>query len=212
MLPRAKAVVKPSDRRPDVEALYRWAGVPDEPRPEHVCLRAEYLSAAAVKPATVEAVRNVLRFLIQQWSMHRERVPLARLRELAWLPAEGHLHWHRPSDLFATYRRYIFATQALFLDLPAKDQNQDHASDLLDALGIRREPSVGQVIEHLRHCVAHGQEVHKDVYQFLDNNAGDPRLPELAQEPCLMGPGGEFRQARPGVLARAPLWSVPTSP
>lgn len=192
VLPEAEAVVEPTSLRPYIEALYRWLGVPEEPRADDVVHRVEELSQEAVTPASVAAVQDVLRFLIAQRTTSPEEGSIKRLRDLTWLPAEGDLAWHRPAELFAVYRRHIFSSQALFLDLPPRDQNQNQASDVLRALGIGSEPSVGQVIAHLRFCVAQQLDINKAIYQFLNDNADDHRLPELADEPCLLTPGGGY--------------------
>jgi hypothetical protein len=115
------------------------------------------------------------------------------LRNLSWLPAEGDRErWWRPAQLFATYRAFLFQTQARFVDLPRRAQ--DRASQALRLLGVVEEPPPELVVDHLLHLAAEERPANREIYTFLDNNADNPAVARLAGAACLdVGDGQYFR-------------------
>jgi hypothetical protein len=168
-------------------------GVSDRPRPHHVRERVRQLTERAPDDAAVAVVHEILRLIAAQAraeSARSSEIP-ARLKNdyselftAAWLPAVGdRSRWYAPDDIHRRQREHLFRSQAVFLDVPPRIQNE--AVDVLDALNVKVEPSVAMVVAHLRHCSDTGSAAHADCYRKLDNEVEDPAIAELREFPSL---------------------------
>jgi hypothetical protein len=201
----------PKERKEAVAALWSWLGVTKVPRPAEIIRRIE--KTVAVPPTSVgrETVQQIFIRVGQQWDLeYRERHDdFARLRRMAWLPARVEpdkrsvgdpTKWYDPSRIYAVFQRYLFASQAPFLDIP--DQQQRLSSTFMAFLGIPDTPEVNQVVQHLLQAARHKDfDLNLQVYRFLNDNAEDPKLAPLIGAPCLLirgidGGCGQFVDAR----------------
>jgi hypothetical protein len=190
----AYAVV-PSEHSAAVEELLRWLGVADQPRPEDVVDRIRAVTSVPLTPQSVGFVSEAVVYLTQLWKGGGLSDRLAqRLRDIAWLPAKDSPEWHRPSKVYAAFQEYLFATQALFLDIPL--QVQRTANDVLHALGVQTTPTPPLVVSHLLTCVRTGAPVNREVYAYLNDAVEDPgsrlALSRLRGTACLLVPDGHF--------------------
>ena len=103
----------------------------------------------------------------------------------------GHLHgclrkanrqrWYRPADLYASYNKSWFESQAKFLDVPFAAQRRA----LLEYLGINLSPKPFQVIRHLLKCAEDDVDPPRGIYQWLNENASAADLQDLRERACL---------------------------
>jgi hypothetical protein len=180
-------------QNPDaVRALYDWLGIAQEPRSTDVIRMLQEL-APAPDELCLKRVRAVFTYLAGHWTRWDEptRQEYSALRSLAWLPQKGDRDaWHTGETLNSTYRVYLFETQGRFVDL--LDQYADGASGVLDFLGVRREPTVRQVVDHLLTCSRRQLDANPEVYRFLSDNAADPAIRALTGTCCIQLEAGHF--------------------
>jgi len=113
------------------------------------------------------------------------------LRELAWLPAsEDTAVWYKPSELYATFQRHLFSSQARFLAFPQPQQVL--AGDFLTWLGVHSAPTPSQIVAHLLACSESNHPVDKDVYRALNDRASDPAITTLRNRPSIYLSSGEW--------------------
>jgi hypothetical protein len=169
------------------DALFRWLGVADAPRLDDV---VTHVRIVVGQPPTEELryrIAGVIRYLGTLVHDRRTALPptVEALRELAWLPTErDRLRWYRPSEVQTTARRYLFATQGTFLDIPIDVQQS--AADLLRWLGITANPTTMQVVAHLLTYAEQKQPVNQEVFLELSRHAEDPAIARLAGKKCLL--------------------------
>jgi hypothetical protein len=186
------AVIPPGHRA--VRDLLELLGVSATPRPADIVLAARGLAASPLEQPAVDRVQRIIEHLGQELQVQRELpAQYQALRNLSWLPAEGDRErWWRPAQLFATYRAFLFQSQARFVDLPRRVQ--DRASQALHLLGLVEEPPAELVVAHLLHLAAEERPANREIYTFLDNNADHPAVTQLAGATCLdIGDGQYFR-------------------
>src|SRR5205823_6297886 len=108
----------------------------------------------------------------------------SELRARAWLPVEGSPgSWKRPSEVSSTFQQYLFASQAEFVGLPLRIQQQ--SVGLFEALGTYSTPTTSQVVSHLLHCAERGLSVNLEVYRFLSDHHGDDAINRLKDRSCI---------------------------
>ncbi|HLZ18611.1 MAG TPA: hypothetical protein VKO67_03315, partial [Smithellaceae bacterium] len=163
--------------------LYNWLGVASKPRPADLLKRIKNISAL---PYTADNARVIEKIFMYLGKVFHDELPavLDDLTELAWLPARGKQdRWYRPEELYAVFQAYLFESQALFLDIPSKIQ-QD-SSQFLNLLALKTAPSIGLIVKHILYCCDKGLPVHQDVYRVLNDKAEDPALNLLKDKKCL---------------------------
>ncbi len=166
--------------------LFAWLGAASAPRSRDIEARCQQLRSGARNHRSI--AEAIVSHVGHRYAADSDAVVVqfARLREIPWLPAEGDtaLRGHPPSSLFAAFSKYLFASQARFVDLALKVQ-QDN-SDFLKWLGVVDQPSPQQVVDHLLWCVERGRPVSEGTWIYLNQRADDPALDALEDRPCLL--------------------------
>lgn len=168
--------------------LYLWLGVEEEPRFKDIVSRVHALTAESPDQARTEAVRAIFRFLGDRVKP-KEQVPRALddLRHIAWLPSqEMPADWHYPHALHVGFRRYLYASQARFLDIPLPVQQA--STTLLQFLGVQEKPTITQVVDHLLAYASENRVVNKEVYRFLNDAPDQAAVARLKGKACLLLP------------------------
>lgn len=178
-----------------VEALYEWLEVARESRPGDVIAQVKCLCSEGRNPQSHKSIQDIFAYLVNSWP--RWEAPLhdcfAPLRSIGWLPGTSSpSHWFRPSDLYAVFQRYLFGTQANFLDLPPMLQRQAGTAKLIEFLEIEDTPSPDLVVKHLLACCGQKKEINRQVYRFLNDSAHDPSLDRLRGKACLLMEDGRY--------------------
>jgi len=166
-----------------IHDLYNWLGVASKPRPADLLERIKNISGL---PYTADNSRIIEKIFMYLGKTFHDELPavLSDLTILAWLPARGKQdRWYRPGEIYAVFQSYLFESQALFLDIPQKVQ-QD-SSQFLNLLAIKTAPSIGLIVKHILYCCDKGLSVHRDVYRVLNDKADDPALNQLSGKKCL---------------------------
>lgn len=173
-----------------VDALC-WLGVSTTPKTDDVVTRVDQVVAQGGDVAR-DALRAVFEGLARLWpQLVDDREGLAALREKAWLPATKGAALLPPAKVFASFRAFLFESQAQFLDVSQAAQGvaqQDPAPSkpsLMTYLGIRSEPTCAQVVQHLLHEAATGRKVNREVYTYLDQHHNDPAVARLRDQASL---------------------------
>ena len=175
--------------------LLTWVGVAGRPRLHDLALRIRALAASAPSAESISRIQKIFGYLAEWFQIDQVTPDLEELRSVPWLPARGRSdRWYRPSEVYAIFQEYLFASQALFLDVPqdAQQAGSRARSGWLDWLGIKDTPSNEQVVRHLIHCAETNQVVNKDVYRHLNLNASDVALNRLDGKACLLMPDGKY--------------------
>ena len=176
-----------------------WLGVSDHPNDQALNEAARRLGEAGVQPdpAVAAAILNAL----PNPPVH-ESVPssLDQLLSAAWLPCnEGQRG--RPSEVYATFQRYLFESQGLQLALPSVDQQR--LTKVLEWLGVQSSPTTAMVVAHLRHCADNNQPMNAEVYRTLGQAKEENLVLALRDRDCIQIAPGKF--AAPGVV----FWTNP---
>lgn len=188
-----------------VGRLYAWLGVAETPRPSDVVARVTSLVSVAPREESIQAIGRIIDVLAdmyprpqdrrehEEWSSRFLSV-YGELRDLAWLPAARSGDWHEPEELYRRSREYLFSTQATFLGIPRPVE--DRSVHILDLLGVREEPTVRQVVDHLLECARTQQTVNSQVYAFLtqrvEDEAAHGEIERLRSVPCIQVDDGTF--------------------
>ncbi len=179
------ALLPKNESEEPVTDLYDWLGVSSLPRTVDIIDRVERLVEQSQTETTRVAIENIISGIAEHWeSFEEDEEDFETLKEIAWLPVTGSDEWYKPSDVFTTYRRYLFSSQAAFLNISRTVEI--NASDFFDFLGIETNPSVKQVIDHLLFSSENNDEVNKEVYTFLNNNIDDPLVVSLRSKACIL--------------------------
>lgn len=199
LLGNSAVVLAPKYQDSDTKkALCDWLGVREEPRPAHLSRRVQALTKKDPSESTRAAVVEIFAYLVEGWpswtdSRHED---YSDLRQMAWLPGDKDANrWLRPHELYASFRQYLFESQAQFLAVPVRIQrNTRRRGGLIEFLGIRTEPSLKMVVQHLLYCVKESKDVNKEVYRFLQDHLHEPGIEELKDKRCLpLGDGDYIR-------------------
>jgi len=167
--------------------LFEWLGASAIPRPSDVINQCRRLTSD--HSLRSDAVSAILEHLNEVDGDRRDR-HYAALQPLRWLPAQGVATAVKPTELFSTFQRYLFESQAQFLAVPPATQQR--ASDVLRWLGVRSEPSTEHVVKHLLHCSAAGTSVNAEVWTFLNRHAEDTAIERLVGKKVLEVEGRGF--------------------
>ena len=170
-----------------VETLV-WLGVSAHPSDEVLNEAALRLGQQDVTP-DADVVLAILEALPNP--PESETVPgsLRSLQTAAWLPCEGGGRG-KPSEILATFQRYLFESQGKKLALHVTDQGR--LAPVLEWLGVQRTPATAMVIAHLRHCVAGKSRLHPEVYRALGQAKEEHAVRVLSREPCIQIGDGVF--------------------
>lgn len=175
-----------------VSHLYQWLGVRTAPRQDDVLWRLNELTEQPPGDEERRIVELIFRYLSKL--IHQEAwspTNWAFLKSMAWLPARDTRQcWYKPFHIYSVFSEYLFASQALFLDLPYSVQQE--GNDLLHYLGVGNRPTPAQVVKHLLTCAAAKQTVNQEVYVFLTESAEDPAVDLLKGRPCLLLRSGTY--------------------
>ncbi len=173
-----------------VETL-RWLGVSTIPKAEDVLARVDQLVAQGGSSAR-SLLRAVFEGLATLWAeLVDDREGLAPLRGKEWLPATKGVVLLPPATVFASFRAFLFESQARFLDVAQVAQGVAQQApatgkpSLMVYLGIRSEPTCVQVVQHLLHEAAAGRKVNREVYTYLDQHHDDQAVLRLRDRACL---------------------------
>jgi len=186
----------PYEAHETIRDFYEWIGVSDLPRLVDIIGRIERLTETPPSESSRIAIANIISGVASNWDVFETDIEeLEELREIAWLPGTGADEWLRASEVYSTFRRYLFSTQATFLDINRSVEN--NATKLLDFLGIQSEPSTKQVIDHLLEIAKlepspNNEVLNKDVYAYLNNKAEDPLIKTLQDKRCILLEGGRY--------------------
>lgn len=185
-----------------LKALYEWLGVAQEPRPKDVLARLHAMPAVP-DPQSRQLVQSVFEYLVGQWAKweNDKKQPYADLCALDWLPGRDALtQWYKPGLLHAVFQEYLYASQAVFLDLPPWLQQQASTVKMIEFLGINVKPTVRQVVNHVKECSDDKTVINYQVYRFLSDNVDDPIVAELKGTACLYLPQHGY------ILPRQVFW------
>ena len=167
-----------------VRDLYEWMGVASEPRLANIVSRIQLLTSQPYAPATAQLIQRIAAHLGKRLTSGDDCPELHPLRTDRWLPARGRAdRWYAAKELHATYQDYLFASQAVFVDLSANVQNISRT--LFEFLGIHLTPLPNLVVKHLLHSASKQMPVNTEVYRFLNEKVGDPVLGHLKEKNCL---------------------------
>jgi len=177
------------DREGETRKLYKRLGVNERIRVQDLIDGIRKLTS---KPPTVESkrkVQDIWEYLSNELNNYKQD-DQNRIKEglssLRWLPAQGISNkWLAPNEVYSTLQRNLFSRSgAQFLDIP--DEIQKKSKNLLDFLGVKIEPEVRLVVEHLLNSAEGQEEVDSAVYDFLNKHADDSRIQTLEDKPCLL--------------------------
>ena len=179
------AVLPPGKNTSAIQSLYKWLGVADEPRIADLIRRAREISNNSYSKEFVEVISKIVEHLGKRFKNTRIPEELEELKDIAWLPARGKKdRWYQADELYAVFQEYLFESQALFLDVPRKVQNE--SSNFLEFLGIGISPETKLVVGHLLYCAENNLPAHNEIYRFLNDNVDDPVVcKELKNKRCL---------------------------
>ncbi len=176
-----------------------WLGVSDRPNDQVLNEAARRLgeTEASPDPEVVAAILDALPNPPEEDSVPST---LSQLRSAVWLPcADGRRG--RPAEVYATFQRYLFASQGLQLALPNLDQQR--LTKVLDWLGVRSSPTTAMVVAHLRHCADNNQPMNAEVYRTLGQAKEEHLVSALRDGDCIQIAPGKF--VSPGVV----FWTNP---
>lgn len=166
--------------------FYKWLGVRSNPRPKDILRRIEIATSSRPASATRTIVIKMLEALGSKWDNldESEQRSCLSLKAQAWLPVESDVSaWYKPTDVFASFNKHLFASQAKFLDAPISIQQ--NISRFLQWLDVGRSPRSWQVVRHLLECAKSGVEPPADVYRWLNENTQSGDLRDLKGASCL---------------------------
>lgn len=138
-------------------------------------------------------IKNIFVFIGTYWEHYASQFKTnAALKTLAWLPAKEDRLWHKPDALYADYSRYLFYTQALFLDI----ESQQKYRDFIEHLGIGLAPGCDLVVKHLLACSDSGIQLNHaiSIYDFLKNqlNKNVEGVDKLIDRRCIYSASGAY--------------------
>ena len=174
---------KQSDARRD---LYGWLGVADKLRLNDVLKVIGAQAASPPRRKNRAIAQKMLEVLGSAWASmsDTDRESCEHLRTLRWLPAEGDTReWHSPGELHAAYQKYLFASQAKFIDIPLPLQQR--FSDFFRYFGLNMNPHPRLVVRHLLSRSGRRLPPPRSVYQWLNDNASAGDLKPMGESSCL---------------------------
>jgi hypothetical protein len=165
-------------------------GVRRSPSARHLAERMTSIAEGATptdeaRKASEKAFYEICDLYAESAERQDLKEAIARLAGQSCFPAHHDAQdWFAPGRLHAPFRFQAFESQAKVLDFK---NTQRLNRDLLDELGIVREPSAELVVSHLLHCVEAGEPAHLFVYQILNERAKDgaQAIHRLRDKPCI---------------------------
>ncbi|MCP4542411.1 MAG: DUF3883 domain-containing protein [Chloroflexi bacterium] len=188
----------PEHNQEAVKELFKWLGVTDVPRPEMIIARIAGIVVQPPDEYRSKVIQQIFTKIGIEWSraFEHQQHRFARLRQMAWLPAEGDAQqWYEPVKVYDVFRRHLFATQARFLDVP----QQGRTTAFMKFLEIPGEPETTQVVRHLLQAVKNSDfGLNKQVYTFLndDKRVNAPEIAILKDAACLLLEGDQYVHPR----------------
>ena len=176
-------LTKKSEGRKD---LYRWLGIASRPHPDDVLRFIDKLTNKPPNQNSIQIIKRIVEAVGNAWEgiSDNEKLSYDALKNKKWLLAEGHQDkWYCPNELYAAYNKSLFESQAKFLDIPFRIQQQ--INDFLKYLGVNLSPQPIQVVHHLLRCSELDKNPPKNIYRWLDENAQPHDLRELQDSACL---------------------------
>ena len=182
--PSVFIAISPKKNTSAIHSLYEWLGITKEPRTSDLLKRVKEISNSPYKQELLQTISKIIEFLGKKYKEQQPPDEFEELKEISWLPAEGKQErWYRPNELYAVFQKYLFETQALFLDI--RHNIQTSSSSFFQFLGIHNSPETKLVVNHLLHCANKKLPVHREIYRFLNDKAGDQAVRKLKGEKCL---------------------------
>lgn len=178
-----------------VEALYRWLGVVEHPRADDVISRVRDLTASPPTSGALKIVEAVFEYLVESWQHWNDpqKDKYVVFQQMAWLPgSKTSEQWFSPPELYAVFQKYLFESQANFLEFPQPLQNRAGTSGLIEFLKINDTPTPALVVRHVLEFSRQGKLVNKTVYRFLNDKADDEALDALVENACLLLPTQKY--------------------
>ncbi|MBF0240117.1 MAG: DUF3883 domain-containing protein [SAR324 cluster bacterium] len=178
-----------------LENFYKWIRISEQPRHDHIVKHIKQVISQVPSSESITRIKNIFLYLGELWKNSDklqkdslEDSDLTDLKTISWLLAENDgTRWHSPREVYAVYRKYIFESQAKFLDIPQRDQNE--FSEFIKFVGIKSNPTPSQVVEHLLWCSKNNRPVNHQVYEFLSNQVKQEDqshiVRKLKGKPCL---------------------------
>ena len=187
----ALIAVLPKENFENIQGLWEWLGVRYKPRPQDVI---KYIKDIVEnQPPSGEArrtIQNVFTILGRSWpksdqtSQDINPDDYETLGNMRWLPAQNDdQNWFYSKEVYASYQIESFASQAKFIDINRKVQNDSRS--FIGALGIILEPTPKQVVDHLFYCMSRQISAGKRIYSYLHNKADDNEIQRLKGTQCL---------------------------
>ncbi|MBF0412867.1 MAG: DUF3883 domain-containing protein [Desulfamplus sp.] len=164
--------------------LYEWLGVKSEPSITDIIKRVnEFSTHGYSKDSSV--IEKIFSYLGTKFSNNEPPPELKYLCHINWLPAKGKVdRWYKPTELYAVFQEYLFESQATFLALPHKIQQE--STDILKFFGVNIAPSTNLIVSHLLYCADNNLKVNKQVYNFLNNKSDEKEVLRLKGKKCLL--------------------------
>ncbi len=176
-----------------VRLLLKELGTRNVPELSDVFERVKGIVSRPPNTISLAAIAAIVGHLA---TLHTSRNPemltyLGEFSRLAWLPVEGNANrWFIPREVAAVFRKYLFETQAHFLALDQKTQQE--SANLLRDLGVIITPSVPQVVAHVKKCSGSQRPVNPQVYDFLNEHRHEAAVSTLSGIACLMLSDGRY--------------------
>lgn len=174
-----------SERQKATKDVLAWLGVSSLPRARDVLERVASLTENGPSQGQRDGIRSLFKGLAENWEgLADEQDDLEELQRIKWLPGNRSRGLLSPSELYSVFSRFLFETQAEFLDVPMPIQRVA-ADGLLRFLQIQSEPDVVLVVKHLLQLAQQGADVNMQVYEFLNRHAFDQKITLLKGKACL---------------------------
>ncbi len=167
-----------------LEDLLGWLGVSYRPHGVDIVSRVKKLVLEPMTPQLRLTIQEMIGQLGREWAKFADSSDdLQELKTLKWLPDTEGKEWQPPKAVYATFRQYLFSTQASFIDLPRAQERL--SADFLSFLGVKAEPSLIQIVNHLISSAQRQVPINVEVYAELTRNADAPEIAKLRGEKCL---------------------------
>ena len=166
--------------------LYQWLGVESSPRPHDVISSVNELTTASPNQTSKQTITKILEVIGETFPHLPDDVKksYSSLQTKLWLPSESDpSRYYRASELYAAYNKSLFESQAQFLDVPYRVQQ--NINDFLLYLGVNLSPYPRQVVNHLLECAKNNAKPPKGIYQWLNDNARKGDIRDLLRSACL---------------------------
>jgi hypothetical protein len=193
--PLAKYVkVSGTGKSNDIRSFLELLGVESSPRISDICARIMSLVAVPPTDESISQIQKIYKYLAENYTdlSIEDRNEIGKLRSLRWLPElSDRRNWYKPTDLYTRANAKLFESQGKFVAF-----SDALKKEIRDAFGIKDDPSVDLVINHLLHCRETHKTPHIDIYKFLQRQMSTDRdyiVGELQDTHCIFI-DGNFRK------------------